>query len=367
MNRQVEFSDNVFDFGTIVSPRSFNLNVNYSYLGPVSPFQFSYLIETDGGVTSNTYYNTLSGTLSTVQVFNQGSATNSIQRKINSFGLNKDTILLYDSNLTLQDSRTSEFLYFQQAVPILRDITSGSNTSIINNYNKTLGIGSIFSMYLGETRGSEISKALEIFVHDVSGDYIPATVGVDYDVVTGVLSPNASDTVEIRILRNITYKILFKVKGYDSNNNPFVISLGNEERGKVASNESSLIFYLNQELSIFQNTITFPLITNQFSGTNILSSSPETTYQNSPISIEGIVETSTGVWKVKNTNTNIVNDRVLTLSDWKQEILDRCLLFLEIRKKSDQSLSYQSVTGFGPHQVVLSPEEYLVNFKLIKK
>jgi len=258
------------------------------------------------------------------------------------------------------------FIALQKAtsVTIQRDPTTNAIITTLGN-NSTIGtsIGPVFRLDKSTSRGDENMSEWKIFKYDpISGTSpVLATLGVDFNFVTG----NAmADVIDITFLTaSFNFIIQNHSAGYTFDNNPyFLFPLDNEGNDDIISHNFNLV------VTSISYEVLFPQLDLQLTipSASLISSNPITTYQNQPITVDTIVLNSTGYWKKKNPPASDVFISKTDL-EWKNEMITRCNIVLEIRNKTTNAL-LQTKSGFGPYNVLIQDiNNYNFQFKTTLK
>lgn len=252
---------------------------------------------------------------------------------------------------------------FQKSVAVIEDVTSSA--VVVNTQTKSnVNLNDKIRVSKSKSRGKDVSSDWVVQVRDSGGNFITAVQGVDYNITFGTLG---SDVFEIEVLQAKVFKIICNVAGFTSSTNTFYSPAGT---GDVTINSDST-FYLIDASSASNNTqdiITLPKIKSIVTIQNQTTNNPvQTGYTGATITVNGEVDTATGVYIIKDLNTQ--SDTTVTLSpaQWTQEINTRTNIILEIRNKVNGTVML-SKPGIGPHENITLPVgSYLVQYKTVLK
>ena len=388
MNRPNELSDRLWDFGTntSLSPLVFSMSVDKtSFNGYISTNGSTYGVSDYINITGNQsagYFNDLTGKKVTNGIFIQYIPNYNYGyyvfagKTILGPGLNQDDIKGYagdSGSISVVpdrqiDSASYQYMIFQQAVPIIYNVTSGANKVIMTNgLILNQNTEDILTFDVSQTRGADISKVLTIQTVDINNNYISATVGVDYSIISGTLTPVTSNNVQIKFLRGTQYRLSLAVEGFNSNNNPYSISSGNQNRSLINDNSGAVTFYVYTVGAPVTNLITLPQLDAVITPVYQTATTPITTYSNSPVTISSTLDTTNASWIVVDNNTQVQTPKTLTDDDWYVEIAAICNITCEVRNRATNVLLFTPLIGFGPFNIVAANGDYNVQFILTKR
>jgi hypothetical protein len=286
---------------------------------------------------------------------------------------------------------------FQQAIPITR--FGPSNTIIANNTQianlSNLDASQNHQFNKGLNRGDEVASSWQILVQNNNNQYVTATPGVDYNLITGNLF---NDTIIVQFLlggsQSKNYRIINTASGYTSANNPwgpvipYTHSLpeGQVDTGTilltdntVTNNTAQAIVNVNVTpngtTTTVEDTIVLPTVNpvvtpvNAFNNT-VVSLSPLTGIENFQVSVGPTLNTTSASFSRQTTVTVGNNPPTVTTvdmaanyttNDWLNEIGNRCSIRCVVRIGNQ---IIQQYNGFGPHVFTLPAGNYNVGYEI---
>ena len=389
INRPYNLNDSVWDFGTSGSiPASFYVSMYLSsdtnYSNSYS-YNCSYLILKEAGGVVNNFTDQLGNrTRSIPNITDNGSGFFTIKRTVNAPGLCEDIFTINGgvtafgaslgtsgvsfgtTTVVTPMDQTDDYQYavFQQAVAVISNVVGGTSNLISQGSILTASVGDTLNFNVSDSRGSNLSRSMSILYRNTSNIYVSALENVDYQIVSGTVSPSTSDYVQIKFLKSTQYKLSLNVEGYNSSNNPYGVSTADSARGLITSNVSSVTFEVHTAVDSITSTITFPKIVTSVSPSYVLTSSPLSSFEYSNITITGTPDATTGIWSQFDGTTTTM----LTLSSyqWASEILLRCNVSCLISDATTGAPAYNTLNGFGPHNIVLPKGNYSIVFQISK-
>lgn len=269
-----------------------------------------------------------------------------------------DTYLRWDQYL----DKVYYYNVFQKSVAIIQDITTVP--IVVNGQTVVAPSNNIVRLNKSTSRGKEVDSNWLIQAKDNNGNFNTAIQGVDYLINSGTLG---SDIIELKFLQQKQFKIICVTNGFISTNNNFFSKAGT---GSVTTNNDSTFYIINvsEAIDTKQDTIILPKINAIVSIQNQTATNPvQQGYAGATISITGSIDISTGTYVEKDIISNTQTNVILTEAQWLNEINTRSNITLEIRNKSDNSLTLTKY-GIGPHNnIIISEGDYLIQYKTILK
>lgn len=320
----------------------------------------TFCIDTTGATLTLNQYS-----LSTSKYTSGSSIQGFFSRSAATVGAYEDTVRFYRKDIdetnpnsgvnpaaTLFDSAVYDYVLLQKSVSVtyLRNASDNSiiDTAISNFQSVNALTGTTYRFDKTLSRGVDISSVFTILKYDPNSGVAPvtATPGTDYVIVSGSLSSNVLD---VQFLTGgVNFRIINTATGYTFSNNPYqVVATDTTQNFDV----STIDLLLTTQTATF--SILYPQIIPQITipAEEQVSTSPITTYQYTPITVQGVLDDSTGYYNqiIGLTTTPIPK----TDSEWMAEMLVKCSIVLSITEKSTGN-SIQTSNGFGPFNLYLS-------------
>ena len=384
INRPYNLNDSIWDFGVAGTTPTFfyssiSLMTDYNYSNSYV-YNCSYLISKEAGSVVNNYVDQSGNRTSTYYSFTDtGTGFLTVKRTILAPGLCEDIFsvnggrtasgsgipLGTDTVITpLDQTNVYQFAVFQQAVAVISKVVAGVSTLISQNDVLSASVGDVIKFNVSASRGADISRSISILYRNTSNVYVAGLENVDYQIISGTLNPSTSDFVEVKFLKSTQYKLSLNVEGYNSSNNPYGVSSSDSARGVITSNLSSVTFEVHTAADSITSTITFPKIVTSVTPAYTVNTNPLTSYESSNITITGTPDASTGIWsQFDGTTTTLLS---LNSYQWAAEISLRCDVSCIISNSVTGAPAYNTLKGFGPHNIVLPKGDYSIVFQISK-
>jgi len=357
-------ADLLIDFQNYQSPLTYQYLMNVIQ-DDIDESYFYYNILSDGINNPTSYYIDQNGnkytTPSTTSPTYISLSTSGIvvKRPILGVGLQTDKIssfILSGSNQG-QIDKIYKYVALQKSVAVLLETTGSQNNLVSSNQTKSIATATTLSFDSTQSRGSDVSKTLQISYLNSSFQYVPATLNVDY-TLTG---PANKDTFSIKFITPKQFRIVLTVTGYDSSNNPYQINNG-LICVPTGINSDNVVYYINASGKEYTNIITFPSIDVNIQPDVLLSNNPVSTYAKSNVVASPDIQLGTGSWIVEDNDTGIQSVRSMSLSDWQDEIDKKCNIQLELRNKLTNNLALNPFIGLNNVSFYLNVGDYNLQY-----
>lgn len=287
-----------------------------------------------------------------------------VRRPILGVGLQTDKIssFILSTTPSKEIAETFKYVALQKSVAVLIDTTNSQNNIVPSNITNNITAPATFTFDTTQSRGADVSKTVEVDVLISSFQYVPAVLNVDYTIS---YIPNY-DTFSVTFITAKQFRLVLKVVGYDSSNNPYQINNG-LICVPTGPNNDNVTYYFNATGTSYTNIINFPTIDVQMTPDVVLGTNPESTYAESNVLISPLINTSTGSWSVLNNSTGITTPRVMALSDWEDEISKKCNIQLEVRNKLTNNLVLNPFIGLNSISLYLNVGDYNLKYVISSK